>query len=82
MSHVARGAIAIHRSHDDLLLSAFSLEHGLFRVNLEVHHLGSASRITRRPGFEPADNGFIKRTFLAIQFTTSVRHTAGALFKQ
>ena len=82
VSHVARSAVAIHGPHDDLLLSAFSLEHGLFRVNLEVHHLGSARRITRCPGFEPADDSFIKRTFLAIQFTPSMRHTAGALFEQ
>ena len=65
VSHVARSAVAIHGSHDDLLLGAFALEHGLFRVNLEVH-LGSARRITRCPGFEPADDSFIKRTFLAI----------------
>ena len=82
VSHVARSAVAVHGSHDDLLLSAFALEHRLFRVNLEVHHLGSACRITRRPGFEPADDSFIKRTFLAIQFTASVRHTAGTLFEQ
>ena len=82
VSHVARGAIAVHSSHDDLLLGAFPLEHGLFRVNLEVQHLGSASRITRRPSFEPADNGFIERTLIIKHFTASVRHTAGSFFKQ
>ena len=51
VSHVARGAIAVHSSHDDLLLGAFPLEHGLFRVNLEVQHLGSACWITWRTGF-------------------------------